>query len=53
VRTDDATTTGAGVRVQSTFPNGLDKWDAEVVNDDTSPATFVVWVVCATVATTG
>jgi hypothetical protein len=52
VRTDDATTAGAGVRVQSAFPNGLDKWDAEVVNTGSTAATIRVWVVCATVAAT-
>jgi hypothetical protein len=53
VRADNITTTGAGLRVQSTFPNGLDKWDADVFNQAAAPGTATVWVVCATVATTG
>jgi hypothetical protein len=53
VRADDVTTTGAGLRPQSTFPNGLDKWDADIFNTGAAPATATVWVVCATVATTG
>jgi hypothetical protein len=53
VRTDDVAVTGAGLRVQSTFPNGLDKWDADVFNGGAAPATATVWVICATVAATG
>lgn len=53
VRADDVAATGAGLRVQSTFPNGLDKWDADVFNSGATPATATVWVVCATVAATG
>jgi hypothetical protein len=53
VRADDIAATGAGLRVQSTFPNGLDKWDADVFNGGAAPATATVWVVCATVAATG
>jgi hypothetical protein len=51
-RADNVTTSGKGVVLQSTFPNGLDKWQADVVNNGTTPATVTVWVVCETVATT-
>jgi hypothetical protein len=53
VRSDNLTTTGTGLRVQSTFPNGLDKWDADVFNNAAATATATVWVICATVASTG
>ncbi len=40
------------MRVQSAFPNGLDEWDAKVVNTGPAPASVRVWVVCASVAET-
>jgi hypothetical protein len=51
-RADNLATTGKGVVLQSTFPNGLDKWQADVINNGTTPATVTIWVVCETVAAT-
>jgi hypothetical protein len=51
-RADNVTTSGRGIVLQSTFPNGLDKWQADVHNNGPGPATVTIWVVCETVAST-
>jgi hypothetical protein len=52
VRADNVATSGKGIVVQSSFPNGLDQWQADVHNTGSGPATVTIWVVCETVAAT-
>jgi hypothetical protein len=52
-RVENPATSGAGLRLQSSFPDGVDKWTVHVVNQGASSASFTVWVVCAAVTSAG